>query len=76
MAVTTRRQRSAQKRRNWHERQIADAADWRQRIWRAAGWIVAEARRLADSDRNHLIGRLVAVAYELNERNGAGANDE
>jgi len=70
MPTITRRELSAQRRREFHSQRVNAAADDGRRIWALAGWIRAEAARAAEPDRDVALRRLVEIADELNRRNG------
>lgn len=48
--MATRAEKSARRRREWHESRVNEAATPRQRLWSACGWLVAEAWRLGRLD--------------------------
>jgi hypothetical protein len=60
---------AATNRRDYHQRRIADAAGFRSRLWRAAGWVVAEGRRRPDMEMDAVVDEIVTIAKRLNGRN-------
>ncbi len=48
--MPTRTERSVRRRQEWHETRLAQAATPRERLWRACGWLVAEAWRIGRLD--------------------------
>lgn len=69
--VPTAAARSALRRRVTHQQRIGDAATFRAKFWRLAGWLAAEGKRLTPAEQDALLRRLTAVAAELNERSAA-----
>jgi hypothetical protein len=43
--MSTRAQRSAERRRTWHESKLLTAGTPRARLWAACGWLASEASR-------------------------------
>jgi hypothetical protein len=68
--MATRAQKSAARRKAWHEEQMEQADTPRKRLWRACGWLVAEAwrtGRLSDAE-----DAVLAKVHEIREE---AAND-
>lgn len=60
----------AENRRRWHRKQVDNASHVRERVWKAAGWFLAELLRRPHVEQEDAIERLLEMATELNERSG------
>jgi hypothetical protein len=60
----------AANRRASYERRVAGAVGERQRLFAVVGWLMAEWRRLPVGERTAGSDPLLALARDLNERNG------
>jgi len=48
--MTTRAQRAAARRRQWHQGRVDNAATRKERFWAACGWLLAELIHAGDGD--------------------------
>lgn len=71
--VPRRQIQAAENRREWHEHQVSRARNWRDRMWRAAAWLVAEVRHLGEAERGQWADEILGLADRLNARNGGRA---
>jgi hypothetical protein len=62
------KRKAANNRRSYHEAQVMAGRSERVRLWKAAAWIVAEAKHRPDDEIDDLTNRLLAIAVELNGR--------
>ncbi len=60
----------AENRRRYHWAQIDSADRLRSKVWRAAGWFLAELHRRPKAEQEEAVAELVQMASVLNERNG------
>lgn len=66
--------RKAERRRDYHQGLIDDSARLATRIWRAAGWLVSEAKRRPVDEQGEAVDQLVEIARDLNGRNADDRN--
>lgn len=67
--MSNRAERAAARRKTWHESQVEAARTSRERFWRAAGWLVAEAWRLGRLD--DATDAILTKVHELREEANA-----
>lgn len=67
--TTATRVSAAQRRAGFHLGRIAAAGTLRVRTWKAAGWLIAEAKRRPREEWEHTIGQVAELARVLNGRN-------